>query len=127
MFKGIFSPGAAVANTNLTISQNKNTNSRISASDNTIKLKSVGLWDVNVNLVATITAEGVATAQLYADGMPVEGAFASTTAGQGGTYTFSFSDVIATVPGVDEFVDLSVQLNTAGTVVGGEINVSYRS
>lgn len=59
--------------------------------------------------------------------MPVEGAFSSTTAGQGGTYTFNITDVVATVPGVDEFVDLSVQLNTAGTVVGGEINVSYRS
>ena len=129
MFKGNFTTGSEVtANTNIPITQIWNTNNKISLStDNTIQLKANGLYIANANLVVTNVAVGNVTAQIYADGVAVNGAIASATSGATtDLITLPLQDALRVVlDNTNSFANISVQCNVAVTPTSGNILVWY--
>lgn len=132
MLRALVTAGAYTANTNIPLTLDAATNNKAtlitSGTDaNTIRLNTWGLEDIKANIVFTATAAGDVTAQLFADGVAVPGALATYTAAAAGTVTFNINDVLRVVPALyPEFANISVQINAAGTLVGGAVVAEYR-
>lgn len=132
MIRTTTTPGAYVANTNIALALNKNTNNKAQlitsgTNANSINFVSTGLVDVKANVIFTPTAAGLTTMQLYADGAAVNGAAASITAEAGNTYTFNINDVISVTPAIlPSVANISIKFNVAGTIVNGALIGEYR-
>lgn len=127
MFKGIINGGGTVAtNTNVpfTVVRNTNANTRYDATTNETIIEKSGYYDVKANLVATSTPDATITAQLYANGNPIEGALSTFTVAGTETATFTIIDNIKVEPTFDtNNVRLSIRFDGAVDVTGGIILV----
>ena len=89
--------------------------------DAMVRLLQPGIYDVNVSLVITGVGGDAVTAQLYADGVAIPEAVATSTAtGTTELITLSITDAVRTVMSLmPNVVDLSVRLTEDATVNSG--------
>lgn len=104
MFKGIINGGGTVpvlTNVPFTVVRNTNANTRYDSTTNEIVIERAGYYDVKATLIATSTPGATVTAQLYANGTPIEGAMSTYVLAATETATFPIIDNIKIDPTLD--------------------------
>lgn len=128
MLRAKVTSGTYTANTNIPLILSQSTNSKASLSNNTILLKTTGIKDIKANIVFTPTAAGTVTLSLYANGTAISGAVYTETVADSGTATFIINDAVKVVNNLSgDVANISLQLDTAGTLVDGAVIVEHLS
>jgi len=127
MFKGIINGGGTVAtNTNVpfTVVRNTNANTRYNVTTNEIIIEKSGYYNVMATLTAITTPDATITAQLYANGSPIDGASSTFSISGTESATFTIIDNIKVEPTLDASnVRLSIRFDGAVEVTDAIILV----
>lgn len=127
MFKGIVNNGGtvpALTNVPFTVVRNTNANTRYDATTNEIVIEKGGYYNVMATLTAISTPDATITAQLYANGNPIEGALSTFTIAGTESATFTIIDNIKVEPTFDaNNVRLSIRFDGAVDVTDAIILV----
>lgn len=128
MFKGYIPAGAYTAGNNIPIVQIVNTNKVYQLNNNTISITKPGITDIKATIVTEATLAEPFSALVYANGKPIENSAVSFTGAIGALYTFVIDiPVLVRSQSMEDFVDISLQLTTAATIVSGNVNLEYRN
>lgn len=122
MYKGVITtPVAVTAGETIPFATELNTNSKISAVNGAVTLRTSGYKNVFVNAVLTGIDAGQSTLQVYANGVAIPEATSTVTStATTDVLTATIPDVLKVIPnsGLQDAV-LTVRLSTAGTVNSG--------
>lgn len=125
MFLGNVSGWTSVVGTDIPFETVINSNNKISNNNGLISLRKSGYWNVDA-MISVTGVTGDVEAQLYADGVAVDGAIAIATLASGGSATLNISDAVRTVfSAYPDVANISVRLGTASASVDARIRVEY--
>lgn len=125
MFLGNVIGWTSVVGTDIPFETVINSNNKISNNNGLISLRKSGYWNVDA-MVSVTGVTGDVEAQLYADGVAVDGAVAVATLASGGSATLNISDAVRTVfSAYPDVANISVRLGTASASVDARIRVEY--
>lgn len=94
MFRGLITPYSYTTGAPVAITQGFNTNAKYALENDKILIKSVGLTDIDATIVVEGTSGAVLTCTMKVNDQVY--ATVSFTVAEGSTYTFPFSEVVAT-------------------------------
>lgn len=126
MFLGTINQTTSVANTNIPIATQFNTNRKIvnNTTNNTIELRKAGIYNID----GWLTLFGVAgdiDVNVYADGT-LRDTITATTASATDYVTVPIVDAVrAVIANYPQVAEVSIQVGTAGVTLAGLIRVEY--
>lgn len=129
MYKGVITANTSVAaNANVPFVTVFNTNdSTSSGTAGIVDIKKAGYYDIIASVTVTGTTATSITAQLYANGVAVDEAVAtSAIVASTGVATLVIPDVLRVIRSETGIANVSIRLNGAATVTSGVLMIEKR-
>lgn len=124
MFRGLITPYSYTTGAPVAITQGFNTNAKYALENDKILIKSIGLTDIDATIVVEGTSGAVLTCTMKVNDQVY--ATVSFTVAEGSTYTFPFSEVVATQRSDnDEFVSVYFEFDGNCSITGGTVSAEY--
>lgn len=128
MYKGTITTGTAVAAaTDIPFITQLNTNAHTAGKNGEVRINSTGYYEANASVVITgYTASTAISLQLYADGVAIPEAIATSVPGSTTTsaVTLAVHDIIRVLPDNFDIAKLTARLSGAATVESGVFTLS---